>query len=346
MDKFLIVIWFLLILAFFFGNTNDETDNGKAAKKEVVIFSEVKGKVSLKGTPLENIKVTRTYPNSGGTEDITEITYTGADGGFHFNKVNRNLGIMRFLPHEAVIHQTINAEYQGEEYLIWYTCKRNYDNLGEFKFLEEEPKLSPEMSAAYTDGYILLNSDLEHNKELIQSVNYYIMLTSIIDLKLPYEKALKKHARALVSRKSEFTREVSRWFKNNKDFIANDISRWFENNEVFIERFKNGEAPWVEGEMKRLIPYKNVVIEGVDSVNYSDNVRARSFVDDFDKSAKSVSISGEIILNIVNPDGEKLKARIWLSDSIFLVSETHIVLEAQEHHFIVNGSNIDPNVVD
>jgi hypothetical protein len=74
--------------------------------------------------------------------------------------VTRKLGIMAFSPHEAVIHQTIHAQYQGKEHLIWYTCKRNYKNLDEFQFGDREVKLSRAMSLAYKGNYILINSDL------------------------------------------------------------------------------------------------------------------------------------------------------------------------------------------
>jgi hypothetical protein len=238
---------------------------------------------------------------------------------------------MAFLPHEVVIHQTINAHYQGKEHLIWYTCKRNYKNLGEFQFVDRKVKLSPEMSLAYKDNYILINSDLSNTEEIIQKVNEYITIISIADLRLPYEQALKEYAEKLISREHEFTKLISQWFKNNRDFLVRAII---------------DEDYWSDMELKALIPYKNAIIESVDAINYSEHLTLNYFVEDFDKTSQRVSINGDIILNAVTPEHSKIKARVWLVDAIFSVSRREISFAAQEHYFIVNSSNINPSVVD
>jgi len=304
---------------------------GGNEKKETVIFSAFKGQITFKGSPLAGIKVSRTYPNSSGTEEITEVTHTDEEGYFNFDKVTRQLGIMAFLPHEAVIHQTINAHYQGKEHLIWYTCKRNYKNLGEFQFVDREVKLSPAMSLAYKDNYILINSELSRTEEIIQRVNEYITIISIADLKLPYEQALKECAEKLISRENEFTRVISQWFENNRDFLVRAI---------------NDEDHWSEMELQALIPYKNAIIESVDAVNYSEHLTLNYFVEDFDKNSQRVSINGDIILNAVTPENSKIKARVWFRDATFSVSSQEIMFSGQDHYFIVNSSNINPSVVD
>jgi hypothetical protein len=328
MTKFIFIITVLLILSYLFlPRANSEAKE----KKETVIFSAFKGQITFKGSPLAGIKVSRTYPNSGGTEDITEVTYTDEEGYFNFDKVTQKLGIMAFLPHEAVIHQTINAHYQGKEHLIWYTCKRNYENLGEFQFLDQEVKLSPAMTLAYKDNYILINSDLSNTEEIIQKVNDYTTIISIADLKFPYEQALKEYAEKLISRENEFTRAISQWFENNTDFLLRAI---------------NDEDHWSEMQLQALIPYKNAVIESVDAVNYSEHLTLSYFVEDFDKNSQRVSIDGDIILNAVTPENSKIKARVWFMDAIFSVSPQEVTFSGQEHYFGVNSSNIDPSVVD
>lgn len=331
MSKYFIIVLLFLICPFLTANPGSETARKEGRKDEVYLFSEVKGTISLNGNPMEGIKLTRVYPKIGKSEDVTETIYTDEDGGFHFEEVRGKLGIMRFLPHEAVIHQYIKAEYLGEEYVVWYACKRNYEPLGELKYHETDPVLSPEMQEAYEDGYILINSDLKSDEDFIQKVSDRIFIFSITDLKFPYESALKKAAEELKNREDEFSDEVRKWFSDNPNFF---------------DRITNGDEVWSERELKDLIPYIDAKVEDVESVNFSDHIKLKDFEEDFHKDVKRVTLGGEVILHVINPDGKKLKARIWLYDSIFKVGVDRIYFEPRDYNFMINSVNINPDIAE
>jgi hypothetical protein len=329
MNKILIILLILFVFSSLYGRGN--TDAKKSKKGEVILFSAVKGNISLKGQPLEGIKLSRTYPQVGKIDEITETVYTDEMGNFVFEEVIGNLGIMRLLPHEAVISQTIKAEYSDQEYLLWYTCRRNYRPLGELKYGEYDPILSPQMSEAYNEGYILLNCDLENSEEIIQRVNDNILgFISIIDFQFPHDLALKDYSETLILRENEFTSDVKTWFEQNPQFIERQIS----------------EGSWDEMELEGITPYKGAIIESVESVHYSDHIKLGYFEEDYNKDSQRVTISGHIILNVINPKGESLRARLWMSDALFEVSENSIELKAQDHYFGINSYNIDPNVIE
>lgn len=298
---------------------------------EVYLFSAVKGNINIKGLPTEGVKITRTYPKLGSIEDVTETIYSDKNGNFEFDEVKGKLGIMRFLPHEAVIFQTIEAHYLNDTYLLWYTCKRNYKPLGEFKYLDRDPILNQEMSLAYNEGYILLNCDLESNEELIQRVNDNIAYISITDFNFPYEDTLKKYQIELESRKDEFTTEIEKWFSENPSFI---------------EIQTNNDENWNEMELDNIKPYKNVIIQSVKSIKFTENLSLYYFEEDYNKEYKRVTISGDIILNVINPKDDIIGARVWLSSAIFKIGKDKIIFEPQEHYFIINSSNIDPEIID
>ncbi len=330
MNKVLIII-ILLLITYLFRHPTRETGKKKNRKGEVALFSAVKGNINLKGVSLPGIKLIRTYPEIGKGDEVSETIYTDENGDFSFEEVIGHLGIMRFLPHEAVIHQQIQAEYLDKKYLLWYTCKRNYEPLGEFIYNKREPILPREMIEAYKEGHISINCDLINCEDFVQKVNDNITFISIVDFNFPYELALKAYAQVLLNRKDEFT---------------NEIREWFENHPQYFDILNNGDAMWSDMELEDLAPYLGVVIDSVDSVLYSDHIRLEYFEEDYNEDSTRVTISGEILLNVINTKGETLKARVWLSDSLFKVSREGIVLQPQDHYFVINSANIDPDIID
>jgi hypothetical protein len=325
MNKVLLILLMLFLFSYLYSRGN--TDPTKKKKGEVVLFSAVKGTLTLKGLPLEGVKIIRTYPKVGKVDEISETVYTDELGNFSFEEATGNLGIMRILPHEAVISQTIKAEYSDQEHLMWYTCKRNYEPLGELRYWHNDPILSPEMAEAYKEGYILLKGDLAQNEELVQRVNDYILgFISIIDFQFPYELAQKNFEKELTRRKDEFTDEMVKWFDENPDFIDSKIE----------------QESWNEMELEHIIPYRGVLIESIESVEFSDNIQLHYFEEDYGKNSQRIRLHGEIILNVINPKGESLSARIWMSDALFNVREQTISSDFQEHFFGINAFTIDP----
>ncbi len=326
MNKILVITLLLLITTYIFSSGNSEN------KGEVTLFSEFRGQITLEGEPLQGVKLTRTYPEVGSTSETSETIYTDSDGNYHFKEVTGKLGIMRFLPHEAVIHQKIEAEYNNETYLIWYTCKRNYEDLGELKYLKFNPILNEAMALAYNNGYILVNADLSSKEEIIQKVNSDILgFISITDLDFPYETSLKEYGELLDNREHEFAVEISNWFNNRPNYF---------------DRLTDGTETISEIEREDLIPYFGAKIESVDHVEYSGYVKLEYYEEDYNTESQRLTVNGAIILNLINPEGEKFQGRVWLSDSIFKVNSNKIELLARDHYFIINSANIDPNIID
>ena len=86
----------------------------------------------------------------------------------------------------------------------------------------------------------------------------------------------------MARREDEFTTQIRIWFDNHKDFLSAQIGV---------------EEDWNEGALDAFKPYKDAVIEGVDSVKYSDYIGLFYFEEDYDKDLKRVSISAGIIVN-------------------------------------------------
>lgn len=324
MSKFLILLLLFVVSSYIFGSTNLEGES----RGKVYIFSAVKGNVSFNGIPIEGLEITRTYPDLGKVDYITETITTDINGDYSFDEVTGKLGIMRFLPHEAVIDQTIKTEYLGDEFTLWYTCKRNYKPLGEFKYIDNEPILNLEMGAAYNDGYILINSDLKNREDTVQKLSDDIWFFSISDFDFPYESELKKYSRVIVDREDEFINEINKQFLVKTDFFDQLTNGEYDINEIELEGFK---------------PYFGVKVESIDKVIFSDQIRISYFYEDYSKDIRRVNLNGEIILNVISPEGEKYKARVWLNEAQFSIGSDSVELLYRDYNFMINSYNIDPN---
>lgn len=319
-----IILAILFILGhFLFSNSNIEDD--------ATFFSPVMGKILYKGEPVIGAKVVRRYSGTGANDYITEQVTTNGHGEYSFEQGTLKLGIMRFLPHEAVISQEITLTYLGVEYPLWYMVKRNYDFLGELKTFDDDPILSDSMMKGYKGGFISLRVDLNEVKNIdgeFQRVDDYIMILSVQDFNFPYEEAIRRYSNEILFREEEFIAPIVEWFQDNKDFfkILNDQ-----------------QDGWLDIEAEELEPYLGAIVTGVDSVNFSDHIDLWYFTEDYYKETKRVSIGGEIILNVVTPEKDKKRARIWLHDSIFYLSDSSVRFEPTSDRFMINSSNIDPD---
>ena len=318
MFKFLIIVAFAIVLLTLLSRFSTG----------VTAMSAMKGKINFKDQPLTNIKITRTYTNPGKTGDISETTYTNEKGEFHFSEVKKPLGLLKFLPHEAVIHQEIKANYLDKDYLLWFTTKRNYDSLGEFIFNKETPKLSPESSDAFNSGYILLNADLKNHEEITQQVNPYISLISTADFKFPYDLTLKKYANEISNRKDEFDTH---------------IRQWFEENPAFFNQINTESNNWSEWELTELSLYKDAKIESIEHIDYqTHHIFMPYFDEDFDKDTQRINVNGSVILNVQTLQGENLQARVWLRNATFEIDDDKVTLQPSEYIFSINAFNINP----
>lgn len=321
MVKKVIVLYLLVFPSLLFSSGYPE---GKAT-----LFSKFKVRITYDNTPIAGAKITREYNGVGSDDYITEVSYTGENGEFIFEEAKVSLGIMGFLPHEAVIFQSINVEYKGEDYLLWYGVKRNYDYLGELKYYENDPILSSEMKSAYDEGYVYLNADLSRVIDLegsVQQVDDDISVISVINLDFPYEDTLKMYREDLVTRKEVYSKPIVEWFSKNTD----------------LNRLLGDSENWHQLEVEGFEPYIDAKITGVETVIFSDYLSLWFYAEDYDKEEDRVTLSGEIIVNIESLNREKNKARIWLRDSIFKVIEDKVIFNPQEDNFSVNSLNINP----
>lgn len=332
MSRVLIIILLLTVISSIFGSGNrEETRTKKKRKGDVYLFSEVKGQLTFKGEPLSGIKITRTYPKPGVTDYITEETYSDENGYFSFDEAIGNLGIMRFLPHEAVIDQTVKAEYQNDEYTLWYTCKRNYDRLGEFRYFDNDPILHSDLEEGYNNGYIQLNCDLTNKEEIIQNIDNHVWFFSIKDFNTPYETTLKELTKTVVEREDEYFAQVSNYFRDNPNYF---------------DSITDGTEHYTEEELELLKPYIGATVESVERVEFTDFMKLYYFTDDYHTDSMRLNLHGEVIVNILLTEGRELQARVWISDTTFNVSSDSITLLSQDYNFRINAYNIDPDVID
>ncbi len=295
---------------------------------DVTVMSAMKGKITFKDQPLANIQITRTYTNIGKTGDISETIYSNDNGEFHFDEVKKPLGLLKFFPHEAVIYQEIKANYLDTDYLLWLTTKRNYDPLGEFIFNEEIPRLNPESSDAFNNGYILLNATLDNNEEISQKINPYTSFISTTDLKFPYDLMRKKYTNEISDRKDEFDAH---------------IHQWFEKNPAFFSQINDESDSWNELEFTKLSQYKDAKIQSIDHIDYQTHHISMSYFDeDFDKETQRINVNGSVILKVQTLQGDNLQARVWLRNATFEVSDNHVTLQPNQYLFSINAFNINP----
>ncbi|HET7332958.1 DUF6795 domain-containing protein [Dyella sp.] len=98
----------------------------------VVLFSEVHGTVLKDGKPVEGAELIQKVLWSENEEKNPEQrAVTDAKGVFGFPKIERSAGLLRMIPAQPMMLQTIVIRYQGVEYIAWRYGKGSYDNNSE-----------------------------------------------------------------------------------------------------------------------------------------------------------------------------------------------------------------------
>jgi hypothetical protein len=98
---------------------------------KVCLFSPVKGKVVLKGQPVVGAVIERSYDWAWKKQKGRDETTTDQNGEFSLPAIYGTMVLGSVLPHEPVIDQTINIQYQGKTYEAWYFHKGEYSEHGE-----------------------------------------------------------------------------------------------------------------------------------------------------------------------------------------------------------------------
>lgn len=94
----------------------------------LVLFSEVHGTVLNEGKQVVGAEIVqRMVWSDDDTKNRTHQTVTGKDGAFTFPTIESNAGLLRLIPAQPTIQQTIVIRYQGREYVAWLHGKNSYD---------------------------------------------------------------------------------------------------------------------------------------------------------------------------------------------------------------------------
>jgi hypothetical protein len=83
----------------------------------LVLFSEVRGTVLKAGTPVEGAElVQKVVWSDDADKNPTQQTVTDKEGAFSFPAIERKAGLLRLIPAQPTIQQTLVIRYQGVEY--------------------------------------------------------------------------------------------------------------------------------------------------------------------------------------------------------------------------------------
>lgn len=94
----------------------------------LVLFSEVHGTVLKDGKPVEGAELIEKVVWSDNENEIPpQHSVTDAKGAFSFPAIERKAGLLRLIPAQPTIQQTITIKYQGVEYTAWLHGKGSYN---------------------------------------------------------------------------------------------------------------------------------------------------------------------------------------------------------------------------
>ncbi|RKP52880.1 carboxypeptidase-like regulatory domain-containing protein [Trinickia fusca] len=94
----------------------------------LVLFSEVHGTVLKDGRPVEGAElIQKVVWSDNEKKNPTQQTVTDKSGAFRFPTIERGAGLLRLIPAQPVMSQTIVIRYQGVEYMAWRHSKFSYD---------------------------------------------------------------------------------------------------------------------------------------------------------------------------------------------------------------------------
>ncbi|WP_259675329.1 DUF4198 domain-containing protein [Burkholderia pseudomallei] len=93
----------------------------------LVLFSEVHGTVLKEGKPVAGAElVQKVVWSDDEDKNPTQHTLTDRNGAFGFPVIESKAGLLRLIPAQPTIQQTIVIRYQGVEYVAWMHGKGSY----------------------------------------------------------------------------------------------------------------------------------------------------------------------------------------------------------------------------
>jgi hypothetical protein len=94
----------------------------------LILCSEVHGTVLKDGKPVAGAELVQRVVWS---DDVNEIppqrTVTDGAGTFSFPTIQRKAGLLRLIPAQPIVQQTIKIHFEGREYIAWMHGKTSYD---------------------------------------------------------------------------------------------------------------------------------------------------------------------------------------------------------------------------
>jgi hypothetical protein len=94
----------------------------------IVLFSEVRGTVLLDGKPVQGAQlVQRVRWSDKADKNPVRLTLTDEHGAFHFPAIERKAGLLRLIPAQPTMLQTLLIRYHDEEYIAWQHSKGSYE---------------------------------------------------------------------------------------------------------------------------------------------------------------------------------------------------------------------------
>jgi hypothetical protein len=98
-----------------------------------ILFSNVRGVVLIRGTPVKDALVTRWFEFGFTEESKTDTATTNGNGEFAFPEISRISLLASIAPAQPDVPQKISITHGGKEYMAWLFTKKNYDANGELR---------------------------------------------------------------------------------------------------------------------------------------------------------------------------------------------------------------------
>lgn len=122
--------------------------------EKLYLMSEISGTITLNGEPAAGATLRRIVGKAHSRAQVTDETTADDKGFFHLPAVTERKLIHKIFPMEFVVPSEIYVTYQGKEYFIWTSTKRepekNTENKG--KPLVVQCELTSEEKGFMVDG--------------------------------------------------------------------------------------------------------------------------------------------------------------------------------------------------
>jgi|SRR5581483_4197512 len=121
-------LWKTLLIVLVFSLSGLSEGYAMGAFDRLILFSEVHGTVLKDGKPVEGAELIEKVVWSDNENEIPpQRAVTDAKGAFSFPAIERKAGLLRLIPAQPTIQQTITIKYKGVEYTAWLHGKTSYN---------------------------------------------------------------------------------------------------------------------------------------------------------------------------------------------------------------------------